>query len=336
MTNPANVALYAHRSQLWLRNTTSGSEIVLDRFQTFDPTVSLQTDPYHEIGRVGQIGVTQGPPDITIQATQNVTQSMELEFLLSNQVSNPSIGQQVNLGQIVLQADLMRAYQLMRNNDDTLFGEQEYGGLSVSSLEYAFTIGGACTLNIGWSGRTGKFYTSGSLVHSWGALDNASFGGIHGKDAVVYLSSGSAIATDKAYRVQSFTIRANFPVQIVKEIGLRDNVGTVADSPDVTVEFDILTSDTQPTALFFQDAGSSYSYANPAAAINVHVRLFNPDAAEYAALVRAWRIDNCKVTSHQPARSQVRGLTTSRYSLIMSAEAVADTGGLLMSNRNDL
>ncbi len=336
MSSPNNVALYGHRSQLWLKNTTTGSQAAIDRVQSAEPMFNIRSDAYYELGRKGKIGTTQHPPEYRITAEQNLINSMEAEFLLAGKSIAPAGAQNFNLGDILTYSSKITAYVLNRNQDDSILDEQEYSGCSVSELQWRFTMGGAITQSISLIGQQGRLYTAANVIHgAWGALDNVSVGGIHGKDARIWFTSGS-VATTRAYRLQNFTIRAAFPAVYVRELGNRTLVGTLSDVPEVTVDFDLLLSDDQPTEKFFTLQTTYYDYQNPLAAFNAYVRVFDPRDTEGVTTVKMFKIENVLPVTHTPVRAQVRGLATARYSLVMSAESTTDSGGLIISNRNDL
>lgn len=334
--NPVNIALQAFQTQVWLRNVGTGVEVVLDRLQNIEASFDTNTERYYELARRGPIGHTSAPPEFSLSMLQNMTDNMEAEFLLAGLNPNPAGQQQYNLGQIVGQSNNLRLYALLRNADNTTLGEQEYSGLSLASIEYAWQVRSPMTIQYRFVGTAGRFYTAGSVIHTWGALDNTSLGGMDSKDAVIYFTSGSVIATDKAYRLQSFRITANFPTQNVNEIGLRSLVGTLADAPEVNVDFELLLADDQPTNRFYELSGGAYRYENPLVPFNAFVRVFDPRLAEHLSVLRLIRIENVVPVNHMPIRSQVRGLTTARYSLISAREAVTDSGGVTVSNRNSM
>jgi len=226
MANPANVALFGYNQQLWLKMNTTGSTITADRIQSVEPTFTFATESYFELGRKGKIGITQAPPEFTINVTQNLTDNMEMEYLLSGQNPNPAIAQTVNMGQLITQAGNFTGYVLSRNQDGTILDEQVYNGISAVELTYNFVINGAMTQNFRLIGTSGSLLPAAQVVHSsWGTLDDTSFGGINGKDARIWFTSGST-ATSRAYRLQSFTIRATFPYQY--RLDHFDFVGDVA------------------------------------------------------------------------------------------------------------
>jgi len=333
MANPSSVALYGHRSQLWLKNDTTGSQIVVDRVQSVEPTFQLPTQSYYELARKGKIGITQNPPEYRIVFDQNMVNSLEAEYVLAGKGIAPAGAQSYHMGDILTYASLIRGYVLNLTNAGAVLNEQEYTGLSVAEMSFRFTVGGALMQTVTMIGTTGKLYTAANVVHgAFGALDNVSLGGIHGKDARIWFTSGS-VAADRGFRLQNFTIRATFPNVYVRELGTRALAGTLSDSPDVTVDFDILLADDQPTEKFFT-LTTFYDYANPVAAFNAFVRVFHPNDAEALTVVKSFKIDNVRAVTHTPIRAQVRGLATARYSLTMSQEAVADTGGLTISNAN--
>lgn len=336
MANPVNVALLSHRQQVWAKNTTTGSEIVVDRLQSIEPALTIRTDKYYEIGRTGAIGATLAPPEYRISTVQNLVNALEYDWVLAGKSINFATAQQFNMGDIVTYANVINMYVLSRNQDGTMLDENEFTGLSVEELTWTFTVGGAITHGVNFIGRQGKLYTSGSLVHTaFGVLDDTSLGGIHGKDAKIWLTSGSTDA-GRAFRLQSFTIRARFPSFHVRELGNRSIVGTLMDSPDVSVDFDLLKADSQVADQFFTLTSGYYDYQNPKAAFDARVRVFDPRDTEGLTTLMMFKIDSILPTQHTPLRTQVRQLTTSRYMVTSSKENVANTGGLTVSNRNDI
>lgn len=337
MANPPNVALYGHRFFPFLKNESTGSSASVDRVQSFDPAYSAATTKYHELGRVGPVGVTQAPPQVRLSLVQNITDSIELEALMTGKSqAQPAPAIQYNMGNLLTYANLLTNFLLARNQDDTILHELQMQGMSVSDLTFNFTIGGACTLTVGYIGKNLTVLTSANVVHSsWPTLDNTSLGGIHGKDSRMWLSSGST-ATARLYRVQQATIKATFPTQYVGELGNRQFAGTMADSPDVTLGLDILAADDQPNDALYQTAGGGYDYTQPLAPFDARLRLFDPNNSEGGSVIRMWKLAQVVATGGNPQKAQVRGLATMHYDLIVTKENVSQDGGLTVSNRNDL
>jgi hypothetical protein len=342
MPNPVNVGLYGHRFFPFLKNESTGSSAGIDRVQSFDPNYTAATVKYHELGRVGPIGATQSPPQVRVTLDQNISDSMELEAILTGKSqAQPAPAMQYHMGNILTYASQLTSYLLARNQDDTILHEIQMQGMSVSELSWMFTTGGACHLQVGLIGKNLTVLTLANVVHAaWPTLDNTSKGGIHGKDSRMWLTSGSG-ATSRQYRVQQATIRCAFPTQYVAELGNRQFAGTMADSPDVTLAFDVLAADDQPNdVLYTLVAGGAgvggYDYTQPLPAFDARIRLFDPDNSEGGSVIRMWKVANVKATQGSPSRAQVRGLATMHYELLSTLENVAGDGGLTVSNRNDL
>lgn len=335
MTTPANVGLYGFRVQPWAYNSSTGSSAVLDRVQSMEPSFTLPSSPYYELGTKGKIGTTQGPPEFRVNLEQNQVNSMELEFLLAGKGIAPVSAQSYNMGDLLGQAGNITAYALIQNNDGTIYGEQEYSGLSIAEVSYRFTIGGAIMQTFGFVGRQGRFYVP-SVTHGvFGAGDTTSLGGIHGKDTRVSLTSGSTQAA-QAWRIQNFNLRVTFPTVHVRELGNRTIAGTLSDSPDVNMDFDLLLADQQPADKFFTLQTTYYDYQNPTAPFNGFIRVFLPTDAEGLTVVKMFKIENLLPTAHTPIRAQVRGLSTVRYTVTGSKESTANAGMVIVSNRGDL
>lgn len=336
MSDPQNVALFGHRHQLIVRNTTSGSEVVADRVQTFDANFDSRFEKAYELGRVAPVGVTQGPPEFRLSWQKNLTDSIDDELILANIFPNPALAQRYTLGDLLSNASRLRTFLLTRNQAGTIQSEQVYDTGSVESIEIAWQADGAMTMTWNIVATNGQSFTSGSYHVAFAALDETSLGVIHSKDARVWLTSGS-VANDRQFRLQSFRIRASFPSQFVKEIGRRSNVGTLTDVADVTVEMDFLHADDQPTEVFYSVVNGAYDYQNPITTpINARIRVFDPRLGEGVSVLRMFLVENLVATSHQPIRAQVRGLSTKRYTLTSQRETTANSGGLVVSNRNDL
>jgi hypothetical protein len=333
MSNPSVIAAYGHRYQVWLRNAnlSSGSvnDIVADRVQSIEPTATHNTTKYYELGTVSAIGATTDPTQVRVTAEENLHNS-EIDMYLAG--VDPTTGSGYYAANMLGQANT--AYVLQRNDADTIVGEIGVGNLRVSEVQYRFVINGSCTVSYTLEGTSGSYYTSGFVHPTWGSQDSAasSPGGVHGKDARISFATPGA--GTKAYRLQSFTIRVAYPVEHVKELGTRQEVGVLNDTPDVTVDFDLLQADYQPHDVFFgtsDDGGvTKYNLTDPQVR-DIFINVYDPELGEAASVIKSFRIDNCKPSSNSPTQARVRQLATSRWSLMgISADNVL-TGGLTVS-----
>jgi len=334
MADPVNVALYSFLSQVWAYNETSGSQATVSRLQNIEMTGNYPNRGYYEIGRKGKIGTTRDPAEYRVTLEQNLFESLQLDYILSGKPIAPSGAQTWNLGDLLTYAGKYRLYVLNRNQDLTLMNEKEINGCSVAEISWRFSIDGAIGQMVSFVGRGGKLYKAASTVHTWGAQNDTDSGGIHGKEARIWLGTSGSGAADRAFRLQSFNIRATFPSVIVKELGRRASVGTLNDVPEVSVDFELLAADDQPSALFFRDQTTYYDLDDPVTPIDAYVRIFDPDLSEAASVIKSFKIENVTPSTHAPIRSQVRGLSTIRYGLISNNEDTADSGGIIISNRN--
>lgn len=332
MSDPVMIAAYGHRFGLVARNNSSGSQVWVDRVQRAEPNITGRIGKYYEIGRVGSVGVTQDPFDFRVVVEQNMA-SLEFDFLLAGKIPNASGPQQYHLGNMLGQN--IQFYLAGRNDAGTIDKVIEVTGCRIAEIQWQFTIRDAITKTFTLDGTQGKWYTSGFPVSVWGPFDDSSPGGIHGKEARIWFTSGS-LASTRQFRLQRFNIRATFPVEQPSELGRRDKVGVISDSPDVTIDFDILTTDDQPLDKLFTSMGSGWNLNQPSALFNAYVRVFDPEMSEAASVLEMIRLENCRFSQGVPTRAQVRGLATMRYSLTVSKETTADSGGLVVSNRNDL
>ena len=183
-------------------------------------------------------------------------------------------------------------------------------------------------------GRTGTLYTTGSLLHdTWGVSNAVAPGAINGKDARVYFGDGVTVPlSSQAYRLQSFNIRIAFPVQTVRELGNRSLVGKLADVPDITCDFDLLSADKQPHDVWMAltAASDGRDFTNPNTT-NVFIKVFDPDLAEATEPpLKSFRIENCKPVTSDIVRAQVRALATNRYSLTSTKATTANSAGLVI------
>lgn len=331
MASPATIAMYGHRLGVFAKGS-SGSEIWVDRVQRVEPTQTLRTTPSYELGTVGKVGITQDPAEYRVVLEDNL-HNCELDFCLAGKNPAPAGAQSYHLGDLLGKANTM--YVLGRNDAGTIDKELEVSGCRIAEVAFAFSIRDAIKETWTLEGTASKWYTSGFPHSAWGTPDTTAPGSVHGKEARIWFTSGSA-ATSQQFRLQSFNIRAAFPNEQVKELGNRSVVGTLSDSPDVNLDFDVLTTDDQPLDKLFVSSGSGWDLNQPAAVFNGFVRVFDPDQSEAASVIKMFKVENLRVTGSTPTRAQARGLATMHYTMTVTKETTVSSGGLIISNRNDL
>lgn len=332
MSDPSLIALFGYDLGVYARSVTSGSEIWVDRVQRFEPTQEFRTNPYYELGRKDKIGVTQDPPSYRVVVEQNMTAS-ELDFLLAGKIPNPGGAQSYTAGDLL--GKNTNLYVVMRNTAGVIDKELEVTQLRIAEVQFKFSVRDAIMQTWTLEGIGSKLYTSGFPHSTWGTPDTTSPGGIHGKEARIWFTSGS-LPTTREFRLQQFTARAAFPVEQVKELGRRTIVGTMSDVPDVSLEFDVLVSDDQPMDKLYQSSGSGWDLDQPSAFFTTFIRVFDPDAAEGVNVLKMFKLENCRVIGSTPTRAQVRGLATARYRMTVAKVTTVDSGGMIVSNTNDL
>ena len=333
-TNPQLSALLSHRLGFWLRSTAlssgSATDIWADRVQSVEPTGTHNSTDYYELGRVDKVGNTLDPTTYRIQLEENLHNG-EIDMTLAG--ISPTTGSGFWAGDMVRQTNT--GYVVARNDADAVFQEIAFGGLRVSEVQYKFVMNGACTASYTLEGTSGSYYhTASSYPHPlWGAYDTTSAGAVHGKDARVAFGTTNT-AGNKGYRLQSFTIRVQFPLQTVKELGNRQIVGQLVDSPNVTVDFDLNPADQQPHDIFFpvsNDDGVAKLALGQPQTTNVFINLYDPALAEYASVIKSWKLENMRPTSNSPMQGRVRSLTTSRWSMTNVSVTTAGSGGVIVS-----
>jgi hypothetical protein len=299
-----------------------------------EPTTNGPTTKFYELGNIDPVGVITEPVEFRVTMEENL-HSSEIDNIVANGTGSPvssfTAGAMVN-------STNMRLCLLSRDVGGTNPSiERVLDNLTITELNYRFQIGGACTTTYTFEGRSGNLYTTGSLIHTtWGVSDTVSPGAINGKDARIYFGDGATVpATSLAYRLQSFNIRVAFPVQTVKELGNRSVVGKLADVPDITCEFDLLTADKQPHDVWQTLSGSGYDFTQPITT-NVFIRVYDPALAEANTILKAFRIENCKPVTATIARAQVRALATARYSLTSTRATTAGSAGLIIFSGTDI
>lgn len=322
MANPTDVARFGHRQGVYLyNNTSSETEIWCDRVQLADPEGNMPLTKVYELGRVGPVGSTTDPATFRLTMRENLHNS-EIDSYMAGKDPATS-GSLFNIGEVL--ANELRASLVTRAVAGTdPDGEFVLDEAVVESISYNFVIRGPCTVQYVLRGKTGRWYTSGSLLHSsWGTLDNASPAGVNGRDARIFFTSDS----NQTYRLQRFAINARFPVTDVSELGTRDLVGSLQDSPDVTLDFDILHADEQPHDEWATLTNGYYDFNNPLQP-DVWVVVYDPDAAEATTVIKAFKIENVRPATVRPITATVRGLATARYTLSSVKEETAGEGGL--------
>jgi len=306
-----------------VKNNTSGSEVVADRVQSIEPTLTSNLEKAYELGNLDPVGTATDPTEYRVVIEENLHNS-EVELLLAGKHQTAT---SYNLGDFLTNIDNF-VYLLARDNDDNILNELEYGGGALAELVWRFVQGGACTTSLTLNCKSGKLYTSGSVVHdSWGGLDAVSPGIIKGKDARLYLG-GDVDPTNIVYRLQAFTLRATFPIQVVRELGNRTVVGYVIDSPDATLDFDLLDADHQPADVLAALTSGYYDFGD-LQEVDGAIRLYDPDLAEASSAIRAWKLENLRTATATPKRAQVRGLATQRYSLPIGKADTEGSAGVL-------
>jgi len=244
---------------------------------------------------------------------------------------NPSTGSGFWMGDMVSETNT--GYLVSRNDADSVIGEVAYGTLRVSEVQYRFVMNGACTAQYTMEGTTGSYIYQAPFVHpTWGSFDALTPGAVHGKDARICF--GSNAAGSKAYRLQSFTIRVQFPVQTVRELGNRQLVGQLVDTPNVTVDFDLNPADYQPTDVFFPsstDSGTTSYVLSQPTTTNVFINLYDPALTEFGTVIKSWKLENMRPTTSTPMQGRVRQLTTARWSMTNVSVTTATSGGVIVS-----
>jgi len=331
-TSPSISGLLSHRLSGWVRNSTlssgSATDLFLQRVQSLEPTGTSNSTDYFQIGSVDKAGNTLDPTTFRAVVEENLHDST-LDMTLAG--VNPTTGSGFWAGNMPTQLNTL--YVPIRNDADTVTSELALGNLRVSELQYRFVMNGACSFQATLEGTSGSWHTTAPFPHpSWGGFDNLTPGAVHGKDARVAFGS-SNIAGNKAYRLQSFTIRVQFPVQTVRELGNRQIVGQLVDTPNVTADFDLNPGDYQPADVFFpvsNDNGTSLVLSQPQD-VDVYINLYDPALAEGASVIKSWHLENMRPTTATPLQGRVRSLTTARYSMTNVSVTTANSGGVIVS-----
>ncbi len=329
MTDPTDVGRLGHRYFPIIGNVSTGEEEVISRAQSIEFGTTHTTEKIYELGRIAPIGSAQDPTDLRCTWEVNMYEELRSEFVLAGK--DVDTDTEYNLGDIMDEDD-NELYVLIRDNDGTFTDEVHYMDCVTTELAWRFAVGAVCAATLTVEGTAGSWLTTPTHGSGDVILDETSIGGAKGKEARIWFGTGGSAptATDRAYRLQSFNIRATFPVQTVRELGRRQIVGKLLEPVDVTVDFDVAAADEQPHDVFFAALAGNVGYdLTDTERQHIFIRLYDPDAAEATTVIRAWEVHNCRPTATTPVRAQVRGLSTYRYTLTSEAEAVTDSGGLI-------
>lgn len=324
MADPTDIGRLGHRYFPIIKNASTLEEEVISCAQSIEFGATHTTEKIYELGRVGPIGSAQDPTDLRCTWEVNMYEELRSEFVLSGK--DVDVDTSYNMGDIMDESD-NEVFVLIRDAaTGALTDEVHYTECVTTELAWRFAVGAICATTITVEGTSGSWLTT--PIHGAQVLDSTSIGGAKGKEARIWFgSSGSSAAADRAFRLQSFNIRATFPVQTVRELGRRNIVGKLLEPVDVTVDFDVAAADEQPHDKFYAAIASGFDLTDTERQ-RIFIRLYDPDLAEANTPIRSWIVDNCRPTATTPVRAQVRGLSTYRYTLTSELETTTDTGGL--------
>ena len=328
MPDPQDIGRLGHRYFPIVKNASTAKEETISRTQNIEFRTTHTTEKIYELGRVGPIGSAQDPADLAVTWEVNLYEELRSELVLAGK--NYGVDTSYHMGDLIGEND-NELFLLILDTAGSLDDEVHYKNMTVARITWRFQVGAVCTTTIEVEGSGGSWLTT--PIHGAQSLDDDSIGGAKGKEARIWFgeSAGSGpAAAERAYRLQSFTIQAAFPLETVRELGRRQIVGKLANPVDVTMDFDVLAADYQPHDKFFEAVGSGYDLTDPALVDAIYVRLYDPDLAEAASAIRAWKIENCRATDTTPQRAQVRGLATLRYALTSEKESSGSSGGLIV------
>jgi hypothetical protein len=325
MANPTDTGRFGHRQGVFLANTTSlEAEIWCDRIQMADPEGTFPLTKVFELGRIGPVGSVVDPASFRLTMRENLHNS-EIDSYIAGKAPATS-GSLFNVGEMIAN-ELTAAVVTRAVGATDPDGEFITETCVLESVSYSFVIRGPCTTTYVMRGKAGKWYTSGSLQHeSWGVVDDVSVAGVNGRDARIFFTA----ADNRSYRLQRFNINVRFPVEDVGELGTRDLVGSIQDSPDVTLDFDVLHADEQPHDEWATLTSGYYDFSQLLQP-DVWINVYNPDSAEASTVIKSFKIENVKAATVRPITAVVRGLATSRYTLSSIKEDTAGEGGMYVA-----
>lgn len=322
-TNPTDIGRWGHRQGLYL-NSAGSIEQWIDRVQTADPEFDAGVDTFFEIGNNDPVGFAQQPSRMRLTWNENVVQA-ESDFILAG--ANPAVASMTyHMGNVLNNVNNINAYLVMRANGATVpTSELAFTSMGVEELNWSFQVRNPITFTPRLSGTVGKWYQQAGLIHStWGTLNTSSPGAIMARDARIFFYSN----TGRAYRLQSFNIRTQFPITQMEEIGNRQIVGQISGQPKTLIDFDIAVDDDQPNEQFATLTSNYYDYNNLLTGIGVWIKVYDPTAAEATSVIRSWKAENVVAVRANPLRVNAKGVAMARWSLIVSKATTAGSGGL--------
>lgn len=327
MPDPVKIAIQPQDVVPIVRNNATGEEDEWWRCQRVDPVVRRDITTHFQLGSKDAVGTTVDSPEYTVTLEHNI-HDMVAELILAGK--EPGVDTTFNLGDVLDQADL-RVYLLERDDAGASVREHEFRAGMVAALTWAFAVRAPSTTTTELRATAGRLYcTGGSMPHEdYPSDDTSSPGAILGKDARVRF--GTDEAASRAYRLQTFNIRAAFPVDVVRELGRRAIVGIMSRQPTVTVDFDVLTADCQPHDQWFDSMAGPppyYDFGEPNE-LDVFIRLYDPDLPEANTPIRAWVLENAKPGDVTPMSIAVGGQPATRYTLQLGKPDTAGSCGVI-------
>lgn len=324
-TNPTDIGRIGHRFQVRVEHVTTGRVLVASRVQRVDPNINQQTEVYHELGTIDPVGYASEAPEMR-HMIEEFVHDCSLDLLLAGKAANATSW---NLGDYIADRKI-NYYILNRNNAGTVQGEHKFTQAVVAEAQWSWQLGQPITARYTLNSTKGGFLQPGHEDHgAWGVQDTTSPGAIKPKDARLFLATTSGTM---AYRLQSFTLRVQWPTTVVREIGNRNVVGYLQEPPTSSLDIDIAAADHQPDDLLFYDNTSEYyyDYSSPNLLAASAIRVYDPNLPEAQTVLRSWALENLVVQNSNPLTAQVRGMATKRYSLQIPKATTAGSGGIVM------
>lgn len=322
----ADVARLGHRYQVLLAHSVSARTLVSSRVQRFEPTIRQPTEVYYELGSADPTGSASDSPEFTV-ALQEYVHDSSLDLLLAGKALG---GTSWNLGDY-LNSEALSAYLLTRNNSGVVEDEYYFNAGVLSEIRWNWQMNQPIMADYTLNLRLGQHQAAGYTTHTnFAAQDTTSPGGIRIKDARLFLG-GTNEPANRLFRLQSFSLTVQWRATAVREAGSRAMVGWVVEPPRSQLQFDLDAADAQPDNVLYTNVGSPvnyYDYVNTLQQTTNAIRIYDPTAAEGSSVIRAWQIDNLVVQQATPILAQVRGVSTKRYSALVSKTNTAGTGGI--------
>lgn len=334
MPDPTRIAIPSKDTIPYIRNMGVPARYEEEwwRCQRIDPVARRTITTHFQLGDEDAVGVTQEAPEFSI-TVEHFMHDVTAELVMAGK--NPASATSYNMRDILDQRNL-RVNLMERNTNGVPTREYQYDEGLVASMAWAMGVRTPSTVTSELRATLGRVYCSGgSIPHSGGSLayptdSTSSPGAILGKDCRVLF--GTDVAGSRAYRLQDFNIRAAIPMDVVRELGRRDLVGIMNRMPTITADFSLLTADCQPHSTFFDlvaGANPYYDFNQPNE-VDVFIRVYDPDLAEAATVIRAFKLENCTPGDVTPMSVSVNGLAATRYSLQLAKPDTANTCGLIM------